>query len=107
MSGSRYDHTNTSGGSQDQGERKDDGWQSRQGGKQSREPGPKHDAEPHDAAGQRNQATLPPPGTNTQGELAGIREASRETLEELDPSWRQGEDAPQGGGGREDAPDAE
>jgi hypothetical protein len=80
MSDSRYGHTNVSGGDQDQGERKDEGWKSRQGGRQSRESG--KDPVPSDTPG-RDRASTPPPGTNTQGELAGIGEASRDTREEL------------------------
>jgi hypothetical protein len=87
----RYGHSNVSGGNQDQGERKDEGWESRQGGGQSREPGRSGAGEPRagETAGHDRQS-LPPPGTNTQGELAGIREASEDTLQELPPRWREG-----------------
>jgi hypothetical protein len=80
MSDTRYGHSNVGGGNQDQGERKDEGWESRQGGSQSRESG--SDPVPRDVAGQERQTT-PPPGTNTQGELAGIGEASADTRDEL------------------------
>jgi hypothetical protein len=92
----RYGHSNASGGNQDQGERKDEGWESRQGGGQSRNPGRSGEREPR-AAGTtgRDQESLPPPGTNTQGELTGIRAASAETLQELPSQWRQGEPAEQ------------
>jgi hypothetical protein len=73
MSSTRYGHTNVGGGDQDQGERKDEGWQRRQGGRRSRAGGGgARDAEPG-AKGGRSQ---PPPGTNTQGDLAGIGEAA-------------------------------
>ena len=88
MSDTRYGHTNRSGGIQDQGERKDEGWESRQGGRESNEPGRRGSPQPADFPGE-SRDTLPPPGTNTQGHLAGIREASDETLAEVDPKWRQ------------------
>ncbi|HET9851606.1 MAG TPA: hypothetical protein VFP56_03755 [Candidatus Limnocylindrales bacterium] len=88
----RYGHSNVSGGNQDQGERKDEGWESRQGGGQSREPGRSGEPQPGETPGEHRES-LPPPGTNTQGELAGIREASAETLRELPPRWREGEPA--------------
>lgn len=80
MSDTRYHHSNVSGGNQDQGERKDEGWTSRQGGRQSHESG--KDPKPSDVPGVE-RTSLPPPGTNTQGELAGIREASEQTLAEM------------------------
>jgi hypothetical protein len=83
MNDTRYDHTNASGGSQDQGERKDEGWTSRQGGRQSRDPGRKGPARPSDAPGDESR-TLPPPGTNTQGELAGIGEAAERSAARLE-----------------------
>jgi hypothetical protein len=92
MSDTRYGHSNVGGGNQDQGERKDEGWESRQGGSQSRASGSKGDPQPRDIPGRDGEAP-PPQGTNTQGELAGIGEASRETAEErADP----GRDAPAG-----------
>jgi hypothetical protein len=78
----RYRHTNRSGGNQDQGERKDDGWESRQGGRQSRDPGvrgPQHG--PDDAGPDRGGK---PGGTNTQGDLKGIAEASARVAGEED-----------------------
>jgi hypothetical protein len=79
MSDTRYGHSSTGGGSQDEPERKDEGWQSRQGGSQARREGSKGDPTPREQPGDDDRGTQPPPGTNTQGELAGIREASRET----------------------------
>jgi hypothetical protein len=81
MTNTRYGHTNVGGGSQDQGERKDDGWERRQGGPDSRSPGSK------EAPEQRSRDTEaredPPPGTNTQGELAGIGDAANESEADL------------------------
>ena len=68
----RYGHTGVGGGRQDQGERKDAGWRSRQGGKQSQPEGRKGDA---DVA--RQASSTPPAGTNTQGQLPGIGEPNR------------------------------
>jgi hypothetical protein len=88
----RYGHSSAGGGRQDQGERKDEGWTSRQGGDQS---APKTsdggqspsgdsgggDAEPRKA---RHDARTPAPaGTNTQGELAGIGAASDRVAAEV------------------------
>ena len=81
MSNTRYGHSNVSGGNQDQGERKDDGWESRQGGSQSSRPGRKGEPEPGDVPGQES-GSGPPRGTNTQGDMAGIDAASRATLQE-------------------------
>jgi hypothetical protein len=69
----RYGHSNVGGGDQDQPERKDEGWRRRQGGAESRNPGTR--GQPT-VAGQGGSSTSPPQGTNTQGELAGIGEAS-------------------------------
>lgn len=82
MSDTRYGHSNVGGGNQDQGERKDEGWESRQGGSQSRGSG--HDPKPRDVAGADDRTSTPPPGTNTQGELAGIGAAGRETAGQRD-----------------------
>jgi hypothetical protein len=71
----RYGHSNVGGGNQDQDERKDKGWESRQGGDQSRSPG-SGEAEPREAR-RADGDRQPPPGTNTQGQLAGIGDASR------------------------------
>ena len=84
MSDTRYGHSNVGGGNQDQGERKDEGWTSRQGGSESNRPGRKGEPEPRDVPGNERDSR-PPRGTNTQGDLAGIREASDETLAERDP----------------------
>jgi hypothetical protein len=73
MTNTRYGHTNVGGGDQDQPERKDAGWERRQGGSQSRRPGRRGSREEH-AADKGNPS--PPPGTNTQGELAGIGDAA-------------------------------
>jgi hypothetical protein len=83
MSDTRYGHAGVGGGDQDQGERKDEGWQRRQGGDQSREPGSRGEpsaSEAGDRADGRKRAL----GTNTQGELAGIGEASRDSAERLE-----------------------
>ena len=84
MSDTRYGHSNVGGGNQDQGERKDEGWTSRQGGSESNRPGRKGEPEPRDVPGNERDSQ-PPRGTNTQGDLAGIREASDEALAERDP----------------------
>jgi hypothetical protein len=87
MSKTRYGHANVGGGNQDQGERKDEGWTSRQGGDQSRARGSEGDPAPRDTPG-RDRTSVPPPGTNTQGELAGIGAASADTRQELDQMWK-------------------
>jgi hypothetical protein len=92
----RYGHGKTSagGGNQDQPERKDEGWESRQGGGQAQERGRGDDA---DARAPRDDAdrTQPPPGTNTQGELAGIGAASDRVAAELQGrSQAGGDDVP-------------
>jgi len=76
MSKTRYGHTGVGGGRQDQRERKDEGWRSRQGGDQSAAAGG-GDASRRDEHDQPPRHE-PPQGTNTQGELAGIGEASEE-----------------------------
>ena len=92
----RYGHSNVSGGNQDQGERKDDGWESRQGGSQSRGTGRK--AERDDDQRRGTGESRPPRGTNTQGDLAGIGEAARSTAAEAQPDEpaRPQESAPSG-----------
>jgi hypothetical protein len=89
MSNTRYGHTNRSGGNQDQGERKDAGWESRQGGRQSTDQGRRGEPSAPEQPGEERE-TLPPPGTNTQGGLAGIGEAADDTRAELDRMWRRG-----------------
>jgi hypothetical protein len=84
MSDTRYEHTGTGGGRQDQGERKDRDWESRQGGRQSHPDGSRGEPSQSSGPGQDEERSLPPPGTNTQGELAGIGEASREVAAEID-----------------------
>ena len=74
MTNTRYGHTNVGGGDQDQGERKDDGWERRQGGPESRDPGRR--TNPEERAADDAPGGKPPPGTNTQGELAGIGDAA-------------------------------
>ena len=76
----RYGHTGAGGGHQDQAERKDAGWRSRQGGDQSQPSG--RPGQPEEAA--RPSTPAPPQGTNTQGELPGIADASREAMERLE-----------------------
>jgi hypothetical protein len=77
MTNTRYGHTNVGGGGQDQPERKDEGWKRRQGGPESRDPGRRGKREERAADDERRGQ--PPPGTNTQGELAGIGDASEES----------------------------
>jgi hypothetical protein len=77
----RYGHSNVGGGNQDQGERKDEGWESRQGGSQSRAPGRSGHDQPRTRASESG-SPQPLRGTNTQGDLAGIGEASRRTAAE-------------------------
>jgi hypothetical protein len=89
MSTTRYGHTNRSGGNQDQGERKDEGWESRQGGRQSTDQGRRGEPTTPQQPGDERE-TLPPPGTNTQGGLAGIGEAADDTRSQLDRIWRRG-----------------
>ena len=81
MSDTRYGHTNVGGGDQDQAESKDENWTSRQGGAQSNRPGREDEPRARDLPGDDGQSR-PPAGTNTQGEMAGIADASRETREE-------------------------
>jgi hypothetical protein len=77
----RYRHTNRSGGSQDQGERKDEGWESRQGGSQSHDPGRRSDRDQQAGGPDRGGR---PGGTNTQGDLKGIAEAAERVAAEED-----------------------
>lgn len=84
MTNTRYGHTNVGGGDQDQKERKDDGWERRQGGPESRDPGRRGEHEERAAEGERRGK--PPPGTNTQGELAGIGDAAERSEASLDAS---------------------
>jgi hypothetical protein len=78
----RYGHSGAGGGDQDQAERKDDGWRSRQGGDQAREPGQRGNAVA-DEPGRDDRGSEPPPGTNTQGELAGIGEGGERSAARL------------------------
>jgi hypothetical protein len=77
MTNTRYGHTNVGGGDQDQPERKDEGWERRQGGPESRDAGRRGNREAR-AADNESQGQ-PPPGTNTQGELAGIGDAAEQS----------------------------
>ena len=81
----RYGHGGPAQGSQDQGERKDRDWQSRQGGGQSRDRGSTSEPGRGPAS---NEGEGPPPGRNTQGELAGIGKASDESpaRDDLEPN---------------------
>jgi hypothetical protein len=91
----RYGRTGGQG-SADQAERKDEGWQSRQGGRQSHPEG-RHGESGAGRAGSNSRASEPPPGTNTQGELAGIRSASEKVLEaDLHPTDGQPADSASG-----------
>lgn len=102
MSNTRYGHTGVGGGNQDQGERKDEGWEKRQGGDESGQPGSRGEPTAEQPGDQDQQHGQPPPGTNTQGGLAGIGEASRRSADRLTA-------ADSGDGGRvehdEDAPE--
>ncbi len=84
MSKTRYGHSSVGGGDQDQAERKDEGWTSRQGGDQSANPGRRNADRSREPDPGEDRRTTPPQGTNTQGELAGIREASH-AAESLEP----------------------
>lgn len=83
---SRYGRSDAGGGTQDQGERKDEGWESRHGGRQSNDSGRRGEPEGEP----RRSDSLPPPGTNTQGELAGIGEAAAESAGRLDEAEAEG-----------------
>lgn len=83
MSKTRYGHSSVGGGNQDKAERKDEGWTSRQGGDESSRPGRRGDPTPSQRAPGEERPTPPPQGTNTQGELAGIGEASEEVAQRL------------------------
>jgi hypothetical protein len=78
--GTRYRHTSRSGGSQDQRERKDEGWESRQGGPQHHDQGEHSHRDPRPPEPDRGGKLG---GTNTQGGLGGIAEASRASEERL------------------------
>jgi hypothetical protein len=78
----RYGHTGVGGGHQDQGERKDDGWESRQGGEQSTRPGRQGGG----TGGSGEGRPSPAQGTNTQGSLPGIGEASERAAAVIDRS---------------------
>lgn len=107
----RYGHSGAGGGTQDQGERKDEGWTSRQGGDQSApkrsegqqsRPGDSGDAEQQKV--RHDGRTSGPSGTNTQGGLAGIGEASDRIAGEVDRGGEaggDGENADSGTGFRE------
>ncbi len=83
MSNTRYGHTGVGGGNQDQGERKDEGWEKRQGGDESGQPGSRGEPTAEQPGDQDRQHGQTPPGTNTQGGLAGIGEASRRSADRL------------------------
>jgi hypothetical protein len=85
MSNTRYGHSSVGGGDQDQAERKDEGWERRQGGDQSREPGSRGEPAARESGRDDDRGRRqPPPGTNTQGELAGIGEASERSADRLE-----------------------
>jgi hypothetical protein len=102
MSNTRYGHSNAGGGDQDQAERKDEGWTSRQGGAQSNRPGRVDEPQARDAPGVERESR-PPAGTNTQGDMAGIADASREVREgraaDREPAVASGTDQPPRMGG--------
>src|SRR5687767_5462743 len=83
MSKTRYGHSSVGGGNQDQAERKDRDWTSRQGGDESADPGRRGEgSSPPEEPKDRRPS--PPQGTNTQGELAGIGDASRAAARRAD-----------------------
>jgi hypothetical protein len=90
MSKTRYGHSSVGGGNQDQAERKDRDWTSRQGGDQSAKPGRRGD-DPSPGQPDDDQRTPPPQGTNTQGELAGIGAASARSDARADLAAENGE----------------
>ena len=100
MSTTRYGHAPVGGG-HDQGERKDEGWQSRQGGQQSAPEGRRGEPEVVQPGEPADVISLPPPGTNTQGELAGIGRAAEESAERLERQREPEEDDDQAGRGRD------
>jgi len=102
MSNTRYGHSGVGGGDQDQAERKDEGWERRQGGDQSRDPGSRGEPAP-DTDGREDGSwrSQPPPGTNTQGELAGIGEASERSAARLEGQLDDAAGAETGPGSRE------
>lgn len=89
MSKTRYGHSSVGGGDQDQGERKDDGWTSRQGGSQARQPGRKGSDDLQGRDARRGAGGDRPLGTNTQGDLAGIGRAADDVARERDGDGRQ------------------
>ena len=82
MTNTRYGHSNVGGGNQDQVERKDEGWERRQGGSESGDPDSPGNREERAASDERRGE--PPPGTNIQGELAGIGDAAERSDASLD-----------------------
>jgi hypothetical protein len=84
MSKTRYGHSNVGGGNQDQPERKDRDWTSRQGGDQSADLGRRGQDRPREPQPGADRRPSPPQGTNKQGELAGIGEASDAAAGRLD-----------------------
>jgi len=100
MSDTRYGHASV-GGNQDQGERKDKGWQSRQGGDQSASSGRQSEPELAQPGEPGDVIELPPPGTNTQGELAGIGEAAEKSARRLEQQ-REPDDGDDAGTGTRD-----
>jgi hypothetical protein len=94
MTKTRFGHTNVGGGDQDQPERKDAGWERRQGGPESRDPGRRGNRE--ERAADDASKGEPPPGTNTQGELAGIGEAAERSEANLRAASAPPPEAPTG-----------
>jgi hypothetical protein len=82
MSKTRYGHSGVGGGNQDQAERKDANWTSRQGGDESAKPGRRGDDHEPRQAEPGHDRPAPPQGTNTQGGLAGIGDASEQASQQ-------------------------
>lgn len=93
MTNTRYGHSNIGGGDQDQPERKDEGWERRQGGRQSRG---SRDGSSDDRSPAGRAPTTPRPGTNTQGGLAGIGDASERSEARVTPGAEAPDDASTG-----------
>jgi len=83
MSNTRYGHSGVGGGNQDQGERKDEGWERRQGGDESGQPGRRGEPTADQPGDEQRQRSQPSPDTNTQVGMAGIGEASQRSAERL------------------------
>jgi hypothetical protein len=77
MSETRYGRSGPSAGTQDQGERKDEGWQSRQGGRQSRPEGHDPKRGVPSAAGDANAPRAEAPGAEAPDSPSGTDQPPR------------------------------